>query len=77
MPRNGDGSGDSGPYEGHEIVHGTNGDVCRVRDLACNRSNPLKKTLQHTKHVAPMPEVEDGEGVFTPSPSSSSTTNPS
>lgn len=27
MPRQGDGSGDSGPYDGHEIVHGTTGDV--------------------------------------------------
>ncbi|KAF2830267.1 hypothetical protein CC86DRAFT_436437 [Ophiobolus disseminans] len=44
MPRNGDGSGDSGPYEAHEIVHGTDGD----------------ETLQHTKHVAPMPKLEEG-----------------
>jgi hypothetical protein len=27
MPRNGDGSGDNGPIDGHEILHGTSGDV--------------------------------------------------
>ncbi|OAK98510.1 hypothetical protein IQ06DRAFT_350192 [Phaeosphaeriaceae sp. SRC1lsM3a] len=47
MPRNGDGSSDNGPIEGHEILHGTSGD----------------KTLQHTKHVAPMPKHEDGEAL--------------
>ncbi|KAH7398627.1 hypothetical protein DE146DRAFT_497449 [Phaeosphaeria sp. MPI-PUGE-AT-0046c] len=47
MPRNGDGSGDNGPIDGHEILHGTSGD----------------KTLQHTKHVAPMPQHEDGEAL--------------
>jgi len=47
MPRNGDGSSDNGPIEGHEILHGTSGD----------------KTLQHTKHVAPMPTLEHGEAL--------------
>jgi len=47
MPRNGDGSSDNGPIDGHEILHGTSGD----------------KTLQHTKHVAPMPKHEDGEAL--------------
>jgi hypothetical protein len=28
MPRNGDGSSDNGPIDGHEIVHGASGDVC-------------------------------------------------
>ncbi|EMD96286.1 hypothetical protein COCHEDRAFT_1201120 [Bipolaris maydis C5] len=45
MPRNGDGSSDNGPIEGHEILHGTTGD----------------DSLQHTKHVAPMPEGEKGD----------------
>jgi hypothetical protein len=27
MPRNGDGSSDNGPIDGHEIIHGTTGDV--------------------------------------------------
>ncbi|XP_014553568.1 hypothetical protein COCVIDRAFT_107374 [Bipolaris victoriae FI3] len=45
MPRNGDGSSDNGPIEGHEILHGTTGD----------------NSLQHTKHVAPMPEGEKGD----------------
>lgn len=45
MPRNGDGSSDNGPIEGHEILHGTTGDA----------------SLQHTKHVAPMPESEKGD----------------
>jgi hypothetical protein len=30
MPRNGDGSGDNGPIDGHAIIHGTSGDVCDV-----------------------------------------------
>ncbi|KAL6705568.1 hypothetical protein ACN47E_006685 [Coniothyrium glycines] len=47
MPRNGDGSSDNGPFEGHEIVHGTDGD----------------RTLQHTKHVAPLPEQEQGDAL--------------
>ncbi|KAF2850857.1 hypothetical protein T440DRAFT_517771 [Plenodomus tracheiphilus IPT5] len=47
MPRNGDGSSDNGPIEGHEIVHGTSGD----------------KSLQHTKHVAPVPDVEAGDSL--------------
>ncbi|CAN9185130.1 hypothetical protein AA0117_g7950 [Alternaria alternata] len=47
MPRNGDGSGDNGPIEGHELLHGASGD----------------KTLQHTKHVAPMPEQEAGDAL--------------
>ncbi|KAL1792907.1 hypothetical protein ACET3X_009414 [Alternaria dauci] len=47
MPRNGDGSGDNGPIDGHEILHGASGD----------------KTLQHTKHVAPMPEQESGDAL--------------
>lgn len=47
MPRNGDGSSDNGPIEGHEIVHGTTGD----------------DSLQHTKHVAPMPEGEKGDAL--------------
>ncbi|KAJ4377636.1 hypothetical protein N0V83_000464 [Neocucurbitaria cava] len=47
MPRNGDGSSDNGPIEGHDIVHGASGDA----------------TIQHAKNnVAPMPEVEKGEG---------------
>ncbi|ENI11145.1 hypothetical protein COCC4DRAFT_123434 [Bipolaris maydis ATCC 48331] len=48
MPRNGDGSSDNGPIEGHEILHGTTGD----------------DSLQHTKHVAPMPEGEKGDSMF-------------
>merc|ERR1711974_237084 len=47
MPRNGDGSSDNGPIEGQELLHGASGD----------------KTLQHTKHVAPMPEVEAGDAL--------------
>ncbi|KAF1842464.1 uncharacterized protein K460DRAFT_370433 [Cucurbitaria berberidis CBS 394.84] len=48
MPRNGDGSSDNGPIEGHDIVHGNSGDT----------------TLQHTKNnVAPMPEIEKGEAL--------------
>jgi len=47
MPRNGDGSSDNGPIDGHEILHGTKGD----------------KTLQHTQHVAPMPKHEHGEAL--------------
>ncbi|KAF2828731.1 hypothetical protein CC86DRAFT_368882 [Ophiobolus disseminans] len=48
MPRNGDGSGDSGPIEGSEVVHGNSGDT----------------TLQHAKNnVAPMPEIEKGEAL--------------
>lgn len=47
MPRNGDGSSDNGPIEGHEIVHGAGGD----------------KSLKHTKHVAPMPELEQGDAL--------------
>ncbi|KAF1940694.1 hypothetical protein EJ02DRAFT_379409, partial [Clathrospora elynae] len=47
MPRNGDGSSDNGPIEGHEILHGTSGDT----------------TLQHTKHVAPMPDAEAGDAL--------------
>ncbi|KAH7075977.1 hypothetical protein BKA63DRAFT_603280 [Paraphoma chrysanthemicola] len=47
MPRNGDGSSDNGPIEGHEIIHGAKGD----------------KTLQHTKHVAPMPKGEEGDAL--------------
>jgi hypothetical protein len=27
MPRNGDGSGDNGPIEAHELLHGAGGDV--------------------------------------------------
>lgn len=30
MPRNGDGSSDNGPIEGHEILHGMTGDVCAL-----------------------------------------------
>ncbi|KNG44937.1 hypothetical protein TW65_08178 [Stemphylium lycopersici] len=47
MPRNGDGSSDNGPIEGKEILHGAKGD----------------DTLQHTKHVAPMPDVEAGDAL--------------
>ena len=48
MPRNGDGSSDNGPIEGHDIVHGNSGD----------------NTLQHAKNnVAPMPEVGKGEAL--------------
>ncbi|KAI8934479.1 hypothetical protein NX059_008181 [Plenodomus lindquistii] len=47
MPSNGDGSSDNGPIEGHEILHGTSGN----------------ETLQHTKKVAPMPEVEVGDSL--------------
>ncbi|KAH7380664.1 hypothetical protein BKA66DRAFT_419775 [Pyrenochaeta sp. MPI-SDFR-AT-0127] len=48
MPRNGDGSSDNGPIEGHDIVHGNSGDT----------------TLQHAKNnVAPMPEIEKGEAL--------------
>jgi len=27
MPRNGDGSGDNGPIEGSDVIHGNSGDV--------------------------------------------------
>ncbi|KAL6705765.1 hypothetical protein ACN47E_006402 [Coniothyrium glycines] len=48
MPRNGDGSSDNGPIEDQNIVHGNSGDA----------------TLQHAKNnVAPMPEIEKGEGI--------------
>ena len=49
MPRNGDGSSDNGPIEaGQNAVHGASGD----------------STIEHTKNnVAPMPEVEKGEGI--------------
>ncbi|CAO2647768.1 Nn.00g086900.m01.CDS01 [Neocucurbitaria sp. VM-36] len=48
MPRQGDGSSDNGPIEGHDIVHGASGDT----------------TLQHAKNnVAPMPEIEKGEAI--------------
>ncbi|EDU51327.1 hypothetical protein PtrSN002B_002545 [Pyrenophora tritici-repentis] len=48
MPRNGDGSSDNGPIEGQDIIHGNSGDA----------------TLQHAKNnVAPMPEIEKGEGI--------------
>ncbi|EUC37078.1 hypothetical protein COCVIDRAFT_34405 [Bipolaris victoriae FI3] len=47
MPRNGDGSSDNGPIEGQNIVHGNSGDA----------------TMDHTKKVAPMPEVEKGDGI--------------
>ncbi|EOA91173.1 uncharacterized protein SETTUDRAFT_158631 [Exserohilum turcica Et28A] len=47
MPRNGDGSSDNGPIEGHEILHGMTGD----------------DSLQHTKHAAPMPAAEHGDAL--------------
>ncbi|EUC50367.1 hypothetical protein COCMIDRAFT_82389 [Bipolaris oryzae ATCC 44560] len=47
MPRNGDGSSDNGPIEGHSIIHGTSGN----------------DTMEHTKKAAPMPEVEKGDGL--------------
>ncbi|KAF1916684.1 hypothetical protein BDU57DRAFT_516929 [Ampelomyces quisqualis] len=47
MPRNPNESGDNGPIDGHEILHGTSGD----------------KTLKHTKHVTPMPKPEKGEAL--------------
>ncbi|KAL5120599.1 hypothetical protein ACEQ8H_001347 [Pleosporales sp. CAS-2024a] len=48
MPRNGDGSGDNGPIEGHHIIHGASGD----------------NSLQHAKNnVAPMPDIEKGEAI--------------
>ncbi|KAH7401027.1 hypothetical protein DE146DRAFT_654678 [Phaeosphaeria sp. MPI-PUGE-AT-0046c] len=48
MPRNGDGSSDNGPIEGHDIVHGSSG----------------SEELQHAKNnVAPMPEIEKGEAL--------------
>ena len=48
MPRNGDGSSDNGPIEaGQHAVHGASGDA----------------TMEHTKKVAPMPEIEKGEGL--------------
>jgi hypothetical protein len=68
MPRNGDGSGDSGPIDGHEIVHGASGDVSVVisqgekaeqRGLICRQ-----KSLKHTQHVAPMPKPEAGDGTL-------------
>jgi hypothetical protein len=78
MPRNGDGSSDNGPIEGQEVVHGASGDVrppfflflfpypyysSHVRFLLIHRQT----TLQHAKNnVAPMPEIEKGEGTITP-----------
>ncbi|KAF2657958.1 hypothetical protein K491DRAFT_690502 [Lophiostoma macrostomum CBS 122681] len=48
MPRNGDGSSDNGPIEtGQNLVHGTDGDA----------------TLQRTKNVAEMPELEKGAAL--------------
>jgi hypothetical protein len=68
MPRNGDGSSDNGPIEGQEIVHGTSGSV-RYKLLFKISHQILtsqQETLQHVKdHVAPMPEVEKGEGTST------------
>ncbi|USP73758.1 uncharacterized protein yc1106_01032 [Curvularia clavata] len=50
MPRNGDGSSDNGPIEaGQHAVHGASGDA----------------TMEHTKKVAPMPELEKGEETTT------------
>ncbi|ORY17798.1 hypothetical protein BCR34DRAFT_596670 [Clohesyomyces aquaticus] len=47
MPRQGDGSSDNGPIEASNIIHGNSGD----------------DTLQHTKKVAEMPEIEKGEAI--------------
>ena len=68
MPRNGDGSSDNGPIEGQELLHGASGDVCLPTDrrLKQRLTRDQQKTLQHTKHVAPMPEVEAGDGKKTP-----------
>jgi hypothetical protein len=42
MPRNGDGSGDSGPYEGHDIVHGATGDVRLLLAIIILLASPRK-----------------------------------
>lgn len=39
MPRNGDGSSDNGPIEGHDIVHGASGDV-RCPQISLSLSLP-------------------------------------
>jgi hypothetical protein len=67
MPRNGDGSSDNGPIDGHEILHGTSGDVRHSAHEIDTRTNTKRKeTLQHTKHVAKMPQPEEGDGPYTP-----------
>jgi hypothetical protein len=63
MPRNGDGSGDNGPIDGHEILHGTSGDVSAVKEPGHGILTRSQTTLQHTKYVAPMPKPEAGEGT--------------
>lgn len=47
MPRTRDESSDNSPTEGHEIVHGVSGHT----------------NLQHTQHVAPIPEIETGDAL--------------
>jgi hypothetical protein len=66
MPRNGDGSSDNGPIEGQDIVHGTSGSVRHHFPLlpATTQLTSQQETLQHVKdHIAPMPEIEKGEGT--------------
>ncbi|KAL5116016.1 hypothetical protein ACEQ8H_006134 [Pleosporales sp. CAS-2024a] len=59
MPRNGDASSDNGPIDSHEIVHGTSGDVSFAHaDNGNHKPDRNQATLQHTKHVAPMPSTE-------------------
>jgi hypothetical protein len=41
MPRNGDGSSDNGPIDGHEIIHGAGGDV----RIMPSSSNPAYRVL--------------------------------
>jgi hypothetical protein len=63
MPRNGDGSGDNGPIEGNDVIHGNSGDVRPSIHSPKNHINIPQTTLQHVKNnIAPMPEIEKGEG---------------
>jgi hypothetical protein len=63
MPRNGDGSGDNGPVEGNDVIHGNSGDVRPSIHSPKNHINIPQTTLQHVKNnIAPMPEIEKGEG---------------
>ncbi|KAF1987238.1 hypothetical protein K402DRAFT_392936 [Aulographum hederae CBS 113979] len=51
MPRNGDGSSDNGPIEGHTIAVGAGG------------SEPESSIVDRASKTAPMPEFEKGDAV--------------
>jgi hypothetical protein len=69
MPRQGDGSSQNGPFEEGNIVHGNAGDVSSPA-AHCHRlptDARIQATLQHAKNnVAPMPEIEKGQGTLEP-----------